>query len=170
MKEIKRQMMNGYVEFTDGTFGVKLQMEQFVKLAKGKGVNEFYIDDEDNIYMMVHEDEASAHEPDMFLDEFDYEDTDDLNNAISNFYDMYCEDDVPFMLNINVKNAVQILDAIDCFGGEDLYMEYREALMRDIASDMEYFGELVARENNVFAKDVLNELSMVYNDVYEMEM
>lgn len=46
MNEIKRRLMNGYVELADGTYA---------KEVNGKLVQ-------------VHEDEASAFEPEMFLD------------------------------------------------------------------------------------------------------
>lgn len=168
MKEIKRQMMDGYVQFTDGTYGCKIAMEKFVAIAKGEKNHEFFIDEDDNIYLIVHEDEASAHEPELYFDLFDDE-TSPLDNAIANFYDMYCDNDVPFMLNINVKNAVQVLQELEHWGGKEVYTEYRTALIRDIAADMEYFGGEVARSNSEAAKEILGELAKTYNDVYGME-
>ena len=56
MNEIKRRLMNGYVELMDGTFAVEVDGE----------------------LIPVHEDEATAHEPEMFLDEDDIEVTEDI--------------------------------------------------------------------------------------------
>ena len=47
MNEIKRRLMNGYVEMQDGTFAKEVNGE----------------------LIPVHEDEATAHEPEMFLDD-----------------------------------------------------------------------------------------------------
>lgn len=164
MKEIKRKLMDGYVQFTDGTYGVKITMEMFLTLAKGKGKREYYIDEDDSIYLMVHPDEASAHETKLYVDT-----KEELTAAINKFYDMYTEDDTPFLLNINVLNAVQVLQEIEHCGGKEVYTEYRTALIRDIAADMEYFGGEVARTNSESAKEILGELAKSYNDVYGME-
>ena len=56
MNEIKRRMMSGYVELMDGTFAVEV----------------------DGNLIPVHEDEALAHEPEMFLDEDDIEVTEEV--------------------------------------------------------------------------------------------
>ena len=51
MKQIKRRLMSGYVELTDGTFAKEFNGE----------------------LIPVHEDCSSAFEPEMFLDEDDVE-------------------------------------------------------------------------------------------------
>ena len=69
MKEIKRHLMNGYVEFADGTFGKKLDPRYGMTEAANDG----------NWYVGVHEDEASAFEPDLYMDDIDYDDVMELD-------------------------------------------------------------------------------------------
>lgn len=57
-KQVKRTLMNGYVEFTDGTFGkYDATTDEFVP---------------------VHEDEASAFEEDLYFDDEDIEVTEEV--------------------------------------------------------------------------------------------
>ena len=56
MNEIKRRLMHDYVELMDGTFAKEFNGE----------------------LIPVHEDEALAHEPEMFLDEDDIEVTEEV--------------------------------------------------------------------------------------------
>lgn len=141
MKEIKRHLMNGYVEFADGSYGKKLDPRYgMVELA-----------DDENWYAGVHEDEASAFEPELYLDDVDDDyisEMDELEEEeiLHDYYEMYWRGDsnaVPGQLIKSVvaeEEAVEILLRakvcnFDMF--QELLMDFLTDLFKDVETALE---------------------------------
>ena len=132
MKQIKRRMMNGYVEFEDGTFGKELDPRYGATEAGDDG----------NWYVMVHEDEASAFEPELYCDDVDYDDfmaEQELeeDEILDDYYGMYWKNDlngVPGQLIKSVQaeeEAIDILErAFAC--NHDMFID----MLRDFRTDL----------------------------------
>ena len=141
MKEIKRNMMNGYVEFTDGTFGKKLDPRYGMTEAANDG----------NWYVGVHEDEASAFEPALYCDDVDCDDIMEMNELeeeeiLNDYYSLYWKNDlngVPGQLIKSVQAEEEIVDILrraeacnyDMF--QELLMDFLTDLFKDIETSVE---------------------------------
>ena len=138
MKEIKRHLMNGYVEFADGTFGKKLDPRYgVVDMA-----------DDENWYTGVHEDEASAFEPDLFINDLDYDDVMELDEVeedeiLNDFYDLYWKNDVNGVEGQLIKSVQAEEELIDILHraeacDEDMFRNLLGDVIVDLFADLQY--------------------------------
>lgn len=132
MKEIKRHLMNGYVEFADGTFGKKLDPRY--------GVVEMA--DDENWYTGVHEDEASAFEPNLYVNDVDYDDIMEMNMAeadeiLDDFYELYWRSDVNGVEGQLIKSVQAEEELIDILMRAEACDEYMfRNLLNDVIVDL----------------------------------
>ena len=142
MKQIKRRMMNNYVEFEDGTFGKVLDPRYGATEAGDDG----------KWYVMVHEDEASAFEPDLYMDDVDYDDfmaEQELeeDEIINDYYDLYWKNDsnaVPGQLIKTICAEEDVIDILirarvcnyDMF--LDLLRDFKTDLFHDISTAIDH--------------------------------
>ena len=141
MKEIKRHLMNGYVEFADGTFGKKIdQRYGVVEMA-----------DDENWYTDVHEDEAAAFEPELYIDDLDYDyinglDELEAEEILNDYYDLYWKEDVNGVEGQLIKSVqaeeelIDILErALAC--DEDMFRNLLNDVVEDLFADLQYATE-----------------------------
>lgn len=140
---VVEHLMNGYVKFDDGSYGRKYS---------------------NTTYIRVHEDEADAQNPELYVDE---EDT--VTNYYNEFYSMYSGCNYsPYLLTRKVRNADIIMDKI-YVKDPDEYSKYLDMLLMDIVSDI----STLARDGDPvhIKKDRahMNDLMRTWLDLMAME-
>lgn len=138
MKEIKRHLMNNYVEFADGTFGKKLDPRYGMTEAANDG----------NWYVGVHEDEASAFEPDLYVDDLDFDDVMELDELeedeiLDDFYNLYWRNDVNGVEGQLIKSVQAEEELIDILHraeacDEDMFRNLLGDVVVDLFADLQY--------------------------------
>ena len=138
MKEIKRHLMNGYVEFADGTFGKKLDPRYGMTEAANDG----------NWYVGVHEDEASAFEPDLYMDDIDYDDVMELDEVeedeiLDDFYSLYWRNDVNGVEGQLIKSVQAEEELVDILHraeacDETMFRNLLGDVVVDLFADLQY--------------------------------
>lgn len=175
MKTIKRRLMGGYVEFTDGTYGKEVALDRLVQLAReGLDANLTVMED-DTLYIGVHEDEASAYEPSLFFDEEDDEEWMSMVNhsraasAMAEFYDMYSDEPLsPLMLTDKIVNAGLILEHI-WSADESMYEDAMSSLREDMARDMQTLLATMDVVHDDRVKDIFDTYTMVWEELNFMD-
>lgn len=164
MKEIKRHLMNGYVEFADGTFGKKLDPRY--------GVVEMA--DDENWYTGVHEDEASAFEPNLYVDDLDFEDVMELDETeedeiLDDFYDLYWKNDVNGVEGQLIKSVQAEEELIDILHraeacDEGMFRNLLNDVVVDLFADLQYATDKnrtwLARRYTIILASVFEEFLM----------
>lgn len=138
MKEIKRNLMNGYVEFADGTYGKKLDPRYGMTEAANDG----------NWYVGVHEDEASAFEPDLYVNDLDYDDIMEMNELeedeiLDDFYALYWKEDVNGVEGQLIKSVQAEEELIDILHraeacDEEMFRQLLNDVVVDLFADLQY--------------------------------
>lgn len=142
MKKVARTLMDGYVQFEDGSYGWYSPFKED--------------------YVPVHEDEASAHECELYFDDDDdlfecVEENREVNRAdflVKCFYDLYDDDDSSvYLLNPEeIPYADSVLEQIWADNKlHGTYYDYYTAFMTDLTVDMGIATEL----NDYSTLDVL---------------
>lgn len=177
MKTIKRKLIGGYVEFTDGTYGKEVAMDRLVQMAR-EGIDAtLIVMDDDTLYLGVHEDEASAFEPSIYFD-----DDDDIMedwfacsqerreaDALAEFYNMYSDDPMSqMMLTSKIENAEDILDKIWELN-HDLYDECMHSLREDMTTDMKTLLTVMDVVHDPKAKHIFDTYMAVWQNLNYME-
>ena len=175
MKQIKRRLMNGYVEFADGTYGKEVAMDRLVQMARDGLDANLTVTEDDTLYIAVHEDEASAFEPSLFFDE---EEDDELENwvkamreadVMSEYYGMYSDDEQsPLLLTSKIENAEDILDNIWELD-QNLYVDCLDSLRIDMTVDMETLLRDMDVVHDPKAKHIFNVYMSVWQNLNYME-
>lgn len=164
MKEIKRHMMNGYVEFADGTFGKKLDPRYGMTEAANDG----------NWYVGVHEDEASAFEPELYINDLDFDDVMELDEVeedeiLDDFYDLYWKNDVNGVEGQLIKSVQAEEELIDILHraeacDEDMFRNLLNDVVVDLFADLQYATDKgrtwLARRYTIILASVFEEFLM----------
>lgn len=155
MKKVKRTLMDGYVQFEDGSYGWYSPFKEE--------------------YIPVHEDEASAHEPDMYLDDIDDFDDEvgftpvtEIEKAaeiVKNYYEMYqCPDSSCYFLNEEAVYADAVFEELWRNPiTHEKYYEYYKSFMEDLRHDM-----VTACDSDDY--DTLDTLSRIWIDCRALEV
>lgn len=175
MKTIKRHMIGGYVQFTDGTYGKVVAMDRLVQLARDGLDVTLTVTDDDTMYIDVHEDEASAFEPSLY---FDYDEDDECFSwtkerreaeALAEFYSMYSDAPLsPLMLTNKIVKSVDILELLWTLN-PPLYEETLHALREDMTTDMKTILTTMDVVNDPNARKIFNTYMAVWQDLNFME-
>lgn len=174
MKQIKRRLMGGYVEFVDGTYGKEVAMDRLVQLAREGLDATLVVMDDDTLYIGVHEDEASAYEPCLFFDEGEDEEWCSMVNhsrtasAMAEFYGMYADEPSPLLLTAKIVNAGLILEHI-WSADESMYEEAMRSLREDMARDMKTLLSTMAVVHDERVKDIFDTYTMVWEELNFMD-
>lgn len=175
MKTIKRRLMNGYVEFSDGTYGKEVAMDRLVQLARDGLDANLTVTEDDTLYIAVHEDEASAFEPSLFFDEEEEEEWASWVKAMreadvmSEYYGMYSdEENSPLLLTSKIENAEDILDNIWEID-QNLYVDCLDSLRIDMTVDMETLLRDMDVVHDPKAKHIFNVYMTVWKNLNYME-
>lgn len=175
MKTIKRRLMNGYVEFTDGTYGKEVAMDRLVQLARDGLDANLTVTEDDTLYIAVHEDEASAFEPSLFFDEEEEEEWASWVKAMreadvmAEYYGMYSDDEQStLLLTEKIENAEDILDNIWEID-PNLYVDCLDSLRIDMTVDMETLLRDMDVVHDPKAKHIFNVYMSVWQNLNYME-
>lgn len=177
MKTIKRRLIGGYVEFTDGTYGKEVAMDRLVQMAREGLDATLVVMDDDTLYVGVHEDEASAYEPSIYFD-----DDDDLMedwfacsqerreaDALAEFYNMYSDDPMSqMMLTSKIVESVDILEKI-WEVNHNMYDECMHSLREDMTTDMKTLLSTMDVVHDPKAKHIFNTYMAVWQNLNYME-
>lgn len=176
MKQIKRRLMNGYVEFEDGTYGKEVAMDRLVQMAREGLDANLTVTEDDTMYIAVHEDEACAFEPSIYFDDDDLmEDWFACSqerreaDALAEFYGMYSDDPMSqMMLTSKIENAEDVLDKIWELN-HDLYDECMHSLREDMTTDMKTLLTVMDVVHDPKAKRIFDTYMAVWQNLNYME-
>ena len=174
MKQIKRRLMNGYVEFSDGTYGKEVAMDRLVQMARDGLDANLTVTEDDTLYVGVHEDEASAYEPSIYFDEEDEELASWVKamreaDVMAEYYDMYSDDEQStLLLTEKIENAEDILDNIWELD-PNLYVDCLDSLRIDMTVDMETLLRDMDVVHDPKAKHIFNVYMTVWKNLNYME-
>lgn len=174
MKTIKRKLIGGYVQFSDGTYGKEVAMDRLVQLAREGLDAKLTVMDDDTLYIEVHPDEASAYEPSLFFDEEDDEEWMSMvkhsrtASAMAEFYGMYADEPSPLLLTDKIVNAGLILEHI-WSADESKYEDAMRSLREDMARDMQTLLDTMDVVHDERVKDIFDTYTMVWEELNFMD-